>query len=309
MGHAVLPLARESCPCTQPRQADIGASLEPARKLRQGARKQRGVKMRIAITGAATGIGAATVQRLKVAGHEVVAFDIAQPASVDRWVPLDLGDLTAARQAAAAEERLFDALINNAGIPPRDGNAQAVLRVNTLGLVAFTEALLPRLRPGGAIVSTASRAGFHWQAGLAQVKELLALPGPEALAVFIARHQMDAVRAYCLSKEAVIAWTIGQTERWLAQGLRGNTVSPSGVSTDILDDFRRGLGEKVDRALARAGRAATADEVAAALVFLADPQSSWIKGQDIVIDGGLTAFGLSDALELDMRPQNMSHPK
>ncbi|MDJ0630948.1 MAG: SDR family oxidoreductase [Rhodobacter sp.] len=254
--------------------------------------------MRVAITGAATGIGAAAVRRLKAAGHQIVAFDIAEPAGVDEWVPVDMSDMDAVARAAAGVAGPFDALINNAGLPPRADNAVPVLAVNVCGLIAMAVALEPKLAAGAAIVSTASRAGHAWRANLDQVRALLALPGPEALPAFVADRGMDPLRAYCLSKEAVIVWNIAQTERWLAQGLRGNTVSPSAVETGILSDFKAAMGERAAKSIARAGRAGSADEIAALICFLAAPESGWIKGLDITADGGMSAMAAADELGL-----------
>ena len=133
----------------------------------------------IAITGAAAGIGAACVTRLMAAGHQVTAFDIIEPAGVDNWVAVDMGDLASVAAAAEQVEGPFDALINNAGLPPKDDNAAEILAVNVLGLRAFNDALLPRLANGAAIVSTASRAGQAWAENIDEVKALLALESRE----------------------------------------------------------------------------------------------------------------------------------
>lgn len=112
---------------------------------------------------------------------------------------------------------------------------------------------------------------------------------------------MDATRAYNLSKEAVIAMTQARTEALLARGLRANTVSPSAVSTGILDDFVKAFGPRVAQNVARVGRPGQPGEIAEVIVFLASPQSHWIKGQDIVVDGGMGAILASDMLGLSAK--------
>ena len=73
--------------------------------------------MRVAITGAATGIGAATAAELKQGGAEVVAFDIAEPAAdLDAWIRIDMADPTSLAKAADAVAGPFDALLNIAGL-------------------------------------------------------------------------------------------------------------------------------------------------------------------------------------------------
>lgn len=254
--------------------------------------------MRIAISGAATGIGAETVKILKVHGHSITAFDIAEPASVDRWIKVDLSDMDAIKHAVAQAEGSFDVLINNAGLPPRDGNATLVLAVNVFGLRALTRAMLPKLADGARIISTASRAGQMWQENIEEVKALLALGGPEDLPTFITARNIDPTRAYNLSKEAVIAYTKGITKSLLPRGIRANTVSPAPVKTGILNDFMVALGERAAGSLALSGRAAKPEEVAEVICFLASEASSWVKGHDILVDGGVSAMVTSGELGL-----------
>ncbi|WP_172293096.1 SDR family oxidoreductase [Pseudoruegeria sp. HB172150] len=254
--------------------------------------------MHVAITGAASGIGAAVVEVLAADGHRITAFDIAQPGGVDTWQMVDIGDMEAVATAAAGVEGPFDALILNAGLPPRDGNAEDVLRVNVFGLRAMAEALDGKLAPGAAIVSTASRAGEHWRENIDEVKALMALDGPEALPDFIAERNIDPLRAYCLSKEFVVVWTAIQTGRLMARGQRANCVSPSAVDTPILEDFKLALGDRADSSLKLIGRAGSPQEIAALIRFLASPESGWIRGQNITVDGGITALTLTDSLGL-----------
>ncbi len=254
--------------------------------------------MRVALTGGATGIGAAVAAKLKAAGHHVTAFDIGDPGpNADHWVKTDLSDPVSIAQALDAAEGPFDALINNAGLPPREGLAELVLKVNYLGLCAFLDGMLDKLASGGTIVNTASRAGAGWRDNLDQVKALKTI-GHDDVAGFIADQNMDATRAYNLSKEAVIVMTMARAEEMTRRGLRMNSASPAAVSTGILDDFITAFGEIVAKNIARAGRAGLPDEAADVIIFLASPESAWIKGQDIVIDGGMSAMAMSDALEL-----------
>lgn len=254
--------------------------------------------MRVALTGGATGIGAAVATKLKEAGHHVTAFDISDPGgNVDRWVQTDLSDPASISAALAAVDGPFDALINNAGLPPRPGLEEIILRVNWFGLKAFLDGMLDKLAPGAAIVNTASRAGAMWRDNIDQVKALMALP-PDDLPGFIAQAGMDATRAYNLSKEAVIVMTLARTEEMIARGVRMNSVSPAAVSTGILDDFVTAFGERVAKNIARVGRPGLPEEVADVILFLVGPQSQWLKGTDIVIDGGMGALAQADMLGL-----------
>lgn len=254
--------------------------------------------MRAAITGAATGIGAATVEKLRAGGYEVVAFDIAEPANADQWIRVDMSKPESIDAATAQVSGGFDCLINNAGLPPRPGLEQTILSVNFLGLVRFTNSLIPMLNEGAAIVNTASRAGAAWRDNIEQVKALLALTDPGELGAFVEAHAIDHVRAYNLSKEAVIAWGIAQTERLIAMNLRMNSVSPAAVSTGILEDFKTAFGDRMAANVARVGRPGSPDEVADVIMFLASRQSHWLKGNDLTVDGGMSALAVADQLGL-----------
>ena len=254
--------------------------------------------MRLALTGAATGIGAEVARKAKEQGHELIAFDITKPSvSVDEYIQVDLSEPAAIVDAVNAMQGTFDALINNAGLPPREGLGRKVLEVNYLGLRDMTNTMASRLNAGGAIVHTASRAGAFWRDNLAQIKALRGCTWGD-IDAFIQSHKIDDTRAYNLSKEAVIVDTIATTEAFLAQGIRVNCVSPAAVSTDILDDFTKAFGQKVAKNIARAGRPGHPSEIADVILFLASPQSAWIKGQDITIDGGMSAMGMTDMMEL-----------
>ena len=252
--------------------------------------------MRVVLTGAATGIGAEVAFRLKRDGHEVTAIDISEPAgNVDRWIRADLASPASVDAAIEAAEGPYDALINNAGLPPRDGQEELILQVNFFGFRAVFLGMLEKLSPGAAIVNTASRAGAMWRTNLDEVKALMALD-PADLGDFIADRGIDTTRAYCLSKEAVIALTIAETLRLAARNLRMNSVSPAAVSTGILPDFAAAFGSRMAKNLERAGRPGTPGEIADVILFLISPDSSWIKGQDIVVDGGMSAMKESETI-------------
>ncbi len=254
--------------------------------------------MRAIITGAATGIGAETVKKLKAKGYEVTAFDIVKPANVDTWIKLDMSDPAAIDAALGQIDGKYDSLINNAGLPPREGLTKTVLSVNYFGLVQLTLGLEGKLKKGGQIVNTASRAGAAWADNIEQVKALMALSCVDDLDDFIGAHELNHVRAYNLSKEAVIVWGMANTERLIAKDLRVNSVSPAAVSTGILDDFATAFGERMAKNVARVGRPSQPEDLADVIMFLLSPESHWIKGIDITIDGGMSALATSDRLAL-----------
>lgn len=111
----------------------------------------------------------------------------------------------------------------------------------------------------------------------------------------IKAQEFDHVRAYTLSKEAIIVWTMAQTQKLIGLNLRMKSVSLAAVSTGILDGFSAAFGEKMTKNVTRVGRPGTADEIADLILFLCSDNSRWVKGQDIVIDGGMSALIQLDA--------------
>ena len=246
--------------------------------------------MRLALTGGATGIGAATVARLRADGHEIVIFDIQKPDGDERWIKLDLMDTDSISAALAAADGRFDGLVSIAGIPPRDSNEVACLTINTLATCAFIDAFMPKLNDGAAVVTVASKAGGAWQSNLDQLEDLLAQT-PAGLADWCAANEVDATKAYILSKQAVIYWHQRAVTAHIGKH-RFVTVSPSAVSTGILDDFVKAFGPMVAANLARVGRSGTPEEVAELINFSLSPAASWINGVDLVTDGGMGAMAM-----------------
>lgn len=251
-----------------------------------------------AITGVASGIGASLAALLLERGCRVTGFDVRTPA--DAAFPchaVDLADLASIEAAVAQGEGPFDGLCNNAGVSPRPGQEATILTINYFAQRSVTRAMLPRLSPGASIVNMASRAGGRWRENIEQVKRLAVL-NPHDVAAFVRDERLDAARAYNLSKEALIAWTLAESEPMTARGMRINAVCPGAVATGLLSDFAAAFGEVMARNVARAGRPGTPAEIAAIAAFLLSPDSSWLRGAEISPDGGIGAFAASDALSL-----------
>ena len=253
-----------------------------------------------AVTGVARGIGAKLAAKLKSQGHTVIGFDVHElTENVDHFVRLDLNDESTIAAAAAETPCMLDGLCNNAGVPPRSGTEDVILQVNFLGTRAFTAAMLAYLKPGASIVNLASRAGHGWPDNINQVKRLAQLTHSSQIAPFVAVEQIDATRCYNLSKEAIILWSAAIVEDFVDRGLRVNSLSPGGVATGILDDFKRAFGDDMSRNIERARRPGKPEEIAEIAAFVLSPASNWLKGADIAIDGGIGAFNMSETLGLD----------
>jgi NAD(P)-dependent dehydrogenase (short-subunit alcohol dehydrogenase family) len=243
--------------------------------------------LKAVVTGGAAGIGLATARALAAQGATVAVLDL-RPAGVPQpllGLEVDVSDDTSVRAAMdTAATRLggIDILVNNAGIGAQgtvednpDEQWHRVLDVNVLGMVRSTRAALPHLRRSAhaAVVNTCSIAAT---AGLPQ----------RAL--------------YSASKGAVLSLTLAMAADHVREGIRVNCVNPGTTDTpwvarllDAADDpeaERAALGARQPM-----GRLVSADEVAAAIVYLAGPSAASVTGTALAVDGGMQGLRLRPA--------------
>jgi NAD(P)-dependent dehydrogenase (short-subunit alcohol dehydrogenase family) len=225
------------------------------------------------VSGAASGIGKAVVERLTSEGASVVAVDVAAGSDI---VHCDVRDPEACAAAVATTlERhgQLDVLANVAGVGGSFISAQMpvddwrrIIDINLTGTFLLTQAALPSLLESrGAIVNLASVSGIR------------ATPYNAA---------------YCASKGGVVMLTKSLAVELAKTGVRVNAVCPAGVETPLIAKF--GMPEGGDETLlARLtnpmGRLLQPAEVAAAVAYLASDDASGITGSALTIDGAATA--------------------
>jgi NAD(P)-dependent dehydrogenase (short-subunit alcohol dehydrogenase family) len=246
------------------------------------------------ITGAAQGIGRRTAQVLAERGYSLALSDLREPK--ETWQAINklgvdaisvAGDVTdvatVARLAEAVGARWgrIDVLVNNAGIssimPAETISLTEYRRVLDVNLVApfllakaFGTTMLTQ--GSGSIVNVASIAGLVGISDRA---------------------------AYNASKHGLIGLTRTLAAEWGGRGVRCNAVCPGWVKTDM-DHSAQASGLYTDDDIigrVPMGRFASADDVARAIAFLADPrESAFINGHALVVDGGWTTDGSWDSL-------------
>ncbi len=245
----------------------------------------------LVVTGCCSGIGADFAKLARQGGARVIGIDRNEPTlTLDGFVKADLGDAKAIDEAVKQLPERIDALANIAGVP---GTApvELVARVNYLGLRHLTHAVLPRMGEGGAIVNISSILGAEWPARLELHRALAATQSFAEGAQWLRDHPVAQQTCYQYFKEALIVWTLTQSQRiFLARGVRMNCVAPGPVFTPILGDFVQMLGEeRVQKDAHRMKRPAFSDEVAPVIAFLCSDASRWVSGVNLAVDGGLAS--------------------
>lgn len=251
---------------------------------------------RIVITGGHSGIGAALVELLQGFGaDQITVLDLKAPDTQGvEFIETDMGNPSSIDAAVAALNSdgaaPVDLLFNNAGVAATLP-ADVVMRVNILGLKRLTERLLPTMARGGAIVNTASVAGAGWAAHLEPINALLSIDSWDEGVSWVADHAELVADGYFFSKEAVQVYTMRTAKRATEHGLRINSVCPSPVDTPLLAAFRETMTDQIiDWAIdTGAGRVATPEDQARALLFLGSDLASYVNGVNLLVDGGYTA--------------------
>lgn len=246
----------------------------------------------IVVTGSASGIGARTAELCGQQGADVIGVDIREGgASLSSFIQGDLSSQAGVDAIAAQLPRRIDALCNVAGLSGAPGAAPTVA-VNFYGLRALSEAAATRIRPGGAVVSVASIAGYGWRANLDRAKAMVGVAGFPDVPALLKAHNVAEAEGYPLSKELLVLWTqrAAQQQPFKSAGIRVVAVSPGPVETPILGQFRQVFGDqRVDSDIAAAGRAGTPADIAPIIAFLCSDGARWINGTNIAADGGLEA--------------------
>ena len=192
----------------------------------------------IVVTGVSSGIGSDTAKLLRQQGARVIGLDRNDPMlTLDGFVKADLSEQSGVDAALTQLPAQVDGLANIAGVPGT-ASVDLVARVNYLALRHLTLKLADRMPAGGSVVNVASILGAEWPARLEVHKALAETSSFEAGLVWLARNPVPHATCYQYFKEALIVWTMAQSQKlFLAKGVRMNSVAPGPVFTPILGDF------------------------------------------------------------------------
>ena len=236
------------------------------------------------ITGGSRGIGAAIAKRLAADGANVaitytkgadaaasVVKEIERAGRKAIAIQADAADADAVKAAVEKTVTTFgrlDILVNNAGtaVPKRFEETtleelDRLMDINVRGVFVATQAALKHMKSGGRIISIGSAVG-----------ERALTPG---------------LVPYSATKGAVKMFTQGLSREVASRGITVNNVQPGPIDTDLnpaTGDWA--IPQKAATALDRYG---SVDEVAALVAFVAGPESSYITGANLTVDGGMIA--------------------
>jgi len=235
------------------------------------------------ITGAASGIGAASAARFAEEGARVVGFDLAPDTPGELSIEVDVTDDDAVRDAyarVASELGRVDVLFNNAGISPDDDASvldteleawQRVQDVNLKSVFLCCKHGIPHLLEagGGSVINTAS---------------FVAVMGAAASQI-----------SYTASKGGVLALSRELGVQFADQGVRVNALCPGPVSTPLLQELFAKDPERAAKRLVHVpmGRFGEPRELANGALFLASDESSFVTATTFLVDGGLASAYLT----------------
>jgi len=236
------------------------------------------------VTGGSRGIGAAIAKRLAADGAQVaityskdgdaassVVKAIEKSGGKAIAIQANAGDAQAVKNAVEKTVSTFgglDVLVNNAGtaIPKRFEDTtleemDRLIDINVRGMFIATQAALKHMKSGGRIIMIGSCVG-----------ERVMTPG---------------LVPYSATKGAVKMFTQGLSREVGGRGITVNNVQPGPIDTDL--NPAAGEWAAPQKALTPLGRYGSVDEVAALVAFVAGPESSYITGANLTVDGGTNA--------------------
>jgi len=246
----------------------------------------------IAVTGAASGIGAACASRLRAAGYRIIGVDLHEAEVV-----ADLGTAGGRRHAMAAITEISQGALFGlvtcaglAGAPWRDGSLLA--SVNYFGTIELLSGLRPLLQRGGSAVAISSNSTTV-QPDIPADVVAACLDHDEDRARSLA-DAVGSLRTYPASKLAVARWVRRQATGpdWAGSGLRLNAIAPGMIETPMVSDMRADpdVGPLLDMLPIPVGRPGRPEEIAALVAFLIGPDGGYFCGSVLFCDGGSDAL-------------------
>ncbi|MGV9743915.1 SDR family oxidoreductase [Rhodococcus zopfii] len=248
-----------------------------------------------AVTGAASGMGKASADRLRAAGHTVIGIDLTEGDVV-----ADLST-TAGRAAAIAKtlekaEGHLDGAVLAAGLGPLPGKERVIAEVNFRGVVDLLEGWRSTLAASGnskVVVFGSNSTTTVPAAPMSAVKAFLAGDVEKAVKRASRIKPAGPTFTYAASKLAVTHWVrrTAVTPEWAGAGIRLNVIAPGAIETPLLtSQLDSPEGDRVRDFPVPIGGFGRPEQIGAWVEFMLSPAADFLCGSVIVVDGGTEPF-------------------
>lgn len=248
-----------------------------------------------AMTGGASGIGAAIKHKLKQQGHDVVVVDL-QDADIQANLASAQGRSDAISAIHDHASAGLDGFIACAGVASHVTDLALISSVNYYGSVELVEGLqdLLAMRSGSVLMVSSNSAPMETNASYVD-----ALLDNDAVAVTASLAEMQGQQVYSGSKQALARWMRRNTQRFAQMGIRMNAIAPGYTETPMTAAVAESAeyGDAIKQFLNSIpmGRAGLPEDMANAASFLLSDAASFICGSVLFIDGGHDAMLRPDA--------------
>lgn len=263
----------------------------------------------VVISGAASGMSRSATELLLELGANVYAVDI-NPINlpVTKAFQADLSKKEEIDRVVSELPDKIDALFLCHGIAQFPGRELLVQKVNFYGQKYMTECLLDRIVDKGSVTYIASVGGFGWESVYDKAVELINLPTWEDAMKWYDEHPKLIESAYVFAKQCLLSYVTYKCmdKSFIDRKIRINAINPGDTTTGLTDDFNKSTGNGDAEAGAEAieniflkswnGYAASAKDMGYPMVVVGSDICSYMSGQLIYIDYGLTSTWKSGAL-------------
>jgi NAD(P)-dependent dehydrogenase (short-subunit alcohol dehydrogenase family) len=249
-----------------------------------------------AVTGSASGMGNAVVQRLRGQGHRVIGVDI-KAADVVADLSTPAGRRGAGADVLATCGGRLDGAVLAAGLGPTPGAERMITEVNYFGVVELLQAWRPALaatdRAKVVVFASNSTTTVPAVPGRA-IRALLAGEADKAVRAYRLFGRYGPPVAYAASKIAVCRWVRHNavTEQWAGAGIRLNALAPGAIMTPMLEEQLASPSE--ERAVREfpvpIGGFGDAGQLADWVVFMLSESADFLCGSVVFVDGGSDAY-------------------